>query len=126
LFNKIKTEQRSVVQTLVKMKKFFSMAVLMAAFSTLSHAQAVAIPADIKGLLEKHTCYTCHKADKKMVGPAWQDVAKKAYSVKAFTALVYKPVPANWPGYTPMIGLPNVPKADIKKIADWVNGLAAK
>jgi cytochrome c len=108
------------------MKKFFSMAVLMAAFSTLSHAQAVAIPADIKGLLEKHTCYTCHKADKKMVGPAWQDVAKKAYSVKAFTALVYKPVPANWPGYTPMIGLPNVPKADIKKIADWVNGLAAK
>ena len=108
------------------MKKLFSIAVLVAIFSFTANAQSPAIPADIKGLLEKHTCYTCHKADKIMVGPAWQDVAKKAYSVKQFTALVYKPVPANWPSYTPMIGLPSVPKADIKKIADWVNSLAAK
>jgi cytochrome c len=109
------------------MKKLFSIALFIAAFGTAATAQTpAAIPADIKGLLEKHTCYTCHKVDKKMVGPAWQDVAKKAYSTKQFTALVYKPVPANWPGYTAMIGLPNVPKADIKKIADWVNSLAAK
>jgi cytochrome c len=106
------------------MKKFFSIAVLVAAFGTASSAQAVAIPADIKSLLEKHTCYTCHKVDKKLVGPAWQDVAKKGYSTKQFTALVYKPVPANWPGYTAMIGLPNVPKADIKKISEWVATLA--
>ena len=110
------------------MKKFLSIALFIAAFGTAATAQSTpaAIPADIKGLLEKHTCYTCHKVDKKMVGPAWQDVAKKAYSTKQFTSLVYKPVPANWPGYTPMIGLPNVPKADIKKIADWVNSLAKK
>jgi cytochrome c len=109
------------------MKKFFSIAVLVASFGTAMTAQTTpAIPADIKGLLEKHTCYTCHKTDKKMVGPSWLDIAKKKYSTKAFTALVYKPVPANWPGYTPMIGLPNVPKADLKKIAEWVNGLAAK
>lgn len=110
------------------MKKLFSIALFIAAFGTAATAQStpVAIPADIKGLLEKHTCYTCHKVDKKMVGPAWQDVAKKAYSTKQFTSLVYKPVPANWPGYTPMIGLPNVPKADIKKIADWVTTLAKK
>lgn len=106
------------------MKKLFSIAILVATFSANAQAQAPAIPADIKGLLEKHTCYTCHKTDKKMVGPSWQDVAKKKYTTKQFTALVYKPVPANWPGYTPMIGLPNVPKADIKKISDWVATLA--
>ena len=108
------------------MKKLFLIAVLVATYGFAANAQSPAIPADIKGLLEKHTCYTCHKTDKKMVGPAWQEVAKKAYSAKQFTALVYKPVPANWPGYAPMVGLPNVPKADIKKIADWVNTLAAK
>ena len=59
------------------MKKLFSIAVLVATFGFAANAQSPAIPADIKGLLEKHTCYTCHKADKKMVGPAWQDVAKK-------------------------------------------------
>ena len=106
------------------MKKLFLIAVLVATFSASANAQAAAIPAEIKGLLEKHTCYTCHKVDKKMVGPAWQDVAKKNYSTKQFTALVYKPVPANWPGYTPMIGLPNVPKGDIKKMAEWVATLA--
>ena len=103
------------------MKKLFSIAVLVALFSLAANAQAApSIPADIKGLLEKHTCYTCHKTDKKMVGPAWQEVAKKDYSAKQFKTLVYKPVPANWPGYTPMIGLPSVPKADLKKIAEWV------
>ena len=106
------------------MKKLLPIALFVATFSAAANAQAAAIPADIKGLLEKHTCYTCHKTDKKMVGPSWQDVAKKNYSTKQFTALVYKPVPANWPGYTPMIGLPSVPKGDIKKIADWVATLA--
>ena len=106
------------------MKKLLSIAVFTALFGTAANAQSPVIPADIKGLLEKHTCYTCHKVDKKMVGPAWQDVAKKKYTTKKFTELVYKPVPANWPGYTPMIGLPSVPKSDIKKISEWVATLA--
>jgi len=34
-------------------------------------ATAVEIPKDAKG------CMTCHAIDKKVVGPAWQEVAKK-------------------------------------------------
>ena len=104
-------------------KKIIVGAVFTAFFSVSATAQT-AIPADVNALLQKHTCYTCHKADKKMVGPAWADVAAKKYTVKQFTALVYKPVPANWPGYAPMVGLPQVPKGDIAKIQAWVATLS--
>ena len=97
------------------MKKLVSIALFVAIFTASASAQAAAIPVDIKGLLEKHTCYTCHKVDKKMVGPSWQDVAKKNYSAKQFTSLVYKPVPANWPGYTPMVVCRMCRKETLKK-----------
>ncbi len=103
-------------------KKFFFAVALTTAFSTAQAQQT--IPADVTALLQKNTCYVCHKADKKMVGPSWQDVAKKKYSAKQFAALVAKPVPANWPGYAPMAPLPNVPKADLAKIHAWVSTLA--
>ena len=105
------------------MKKVLFAVILAAAFNT-AKAQAVVIPADVNALLQKHTCYTCHKADKKLVGPSWQEVAKKKYSAKQFAVLVAKPVPANWPGYAPMAALPNVPKGDLAKIHTWVSTLA--
>lgn len=81
------------------------------------------IPADIKPLLEKHNCITCHALDKRLVGPAWVDVAAKGYNKKRIMALVGKPEPANWPGYPPMAAQPTVPKADLGKIAAWLVAL---
>ena len=105
-------------------KKLLSVAVFTAVFSLSARSQT-AIPADINALLQKHTCYTCHKADKKLVGPSWKEIAGKKYSAKKFTDLVYKPVAANFPQYTPpMVGLPNVPKGDLAKISTWVATLA--
>ncbi|NJN33867.1 MAG: cytochrome C [Saprospiraceae bacterium] len=95
----------------------------MLLFVFSAKAQTVAPPTEVNGLLQKHTCYTCHKADKKMIGPSWQDIAKKGYDKKKFIGLVAKPVPANWPGYPPMAALPNVPKADLEKIYTWVSTL---
>ncbi|MCC6410286.1 MAG: cytochrome C [Saprospiraceae bacterium] len=98
-------------------KLLFSTLVL---FSGLAlHAQTV-IPAEVTSLLEKNGCVACHKVDKKMVGPAWIDIAAKKYSKKKLVDLVYKPVPENWPGYVPMQPMPQVPKADAGKIADWI------
>jgi cytochrome c len=90
-------------------------------FGTQLNAQDV--PVEVQTLLEKHSCYTCHNVKKKMVGPTWPDIAKKAYTKKRFTQLVYKPEPANWPTYVPMAALPKVPKADLDKIHAWVDGL---
>lgn len=92
-------------------------------FYTFLNAQTT-IPADIKTLLDKNNCTSCHKVDKKAIGPSWTLIGEKQYTVKRFTELVYKPEPANWPTYTPaMAALPKTPKADLKKIATWVNGL---
>lgn len=93
-------------------------------FSAKAQDAKKTIPEGINALLQKHTCYTCHKINKKMIGPSWENVATKKYSTKQFAALVAKPKPENWEGYPAMAALPNVPKADLAKIATWVNSLA--
>ncbi len=101
------------------MKKLSLSIATVFAFALIAKGQ-VKPPDDITALLQKSTCYTCHKADKKLIGPSWQDIAAKKYDEKKFIALVAKPVPSNWPGYPVMLGLPSVPKADLKKIYAWV------
>lgn len=107
------------------LKKMIFTGALLATFFT-SYGQTPAAPADVTALLQKHTCYTCHAADKKMVGPSWKDISKKKYDKKKFAELVAKPVPANWPGYVAMAPLPQVPKGDLHKIHAWVETLAKK
>lgn len=101
-------------------KLLFAVAFLALGYTTQAQTK---IPADVNALLQKHTCYTCHNPDKKMVGPAWKDVAAKGYNAKKFAALVAKPEPQNWPGYAAMAPLPQVPKADLNKIHAWVSTL---
>lgn len=78
----------------------------------------------IKPLLNKYTCSSCHNPDKKQVGPGFRDVAKRNYSVAKILSLIKNPQAENWPGYaTPMPPFPQVPQADATKIAMWINSL---
>jgi cytochrome c len=86
-------------------------------------AKAEDFPPEIKPLMQKYTCFACHKVDARLVGPAYQDVAKKKYSVDKIVSLIAKPQPSNWPGYPPMAPMTNVPKEDAVKIAKWINSL---
>lgn len=80
--------------------------------------------AEIKTLLTKNTCTACHQKDKKVIGPAYVDVAKRNYSPEKIVELIYNPQPENWPGYaTPMAPMPQVPKEEALKIARWINSL---
>ena len=92
--------------------------------ATTTTPKPVVVPKEINDLLTKHTCFACHKADTKLVGPAYTDVAKKKYTEEQIVELVHKPEPSHWPGYPPMAALPHVPKEDIIKIAKWINSLA--
>jgi cytochrome c len=74
-------------------------------------------------LLTKNTCLACHKPDVKLIGPAYVEVAKRNYTPERIVELIYKPNPANWPGYVPMAALPNVPKDEALKIAKWIVSL---
>lgn len=80
--------------------------------------------AEIEPLLVKNTCLACHQVDKRQVGPAFVEIAKRKYSNERIVGLIYSPEPQNWPDYaTPMAPMPHVPKEEAMKIADWINSL---
>jgi cytochrome c551/c552 len=90
-------------------------------------ATGTATYAQIKPMLVKYTCVACHNPDKKQVGPGFIDVAKRNYSVDKILQLIKNPQPQNWPGYaTPMAPMPQVPAADARRIAAWINSLDDK
>jgi cytochrome c len=92
--------------------------------SAQTTAKAPEPPAEIQTLLQKNICLTCHKTNDRLVGPAYVEVAnKKNYTPEQIVALIYKPKPENWPGYPPMAALPNVPKDEALKIAQWIVSL---
>ena len=78
---------------------------------------------EIKAILKQNACSSCHKLKGKLIAPSWTNISEKQYSTAQFTALVAVPVPSNWPRYKAMIGLPDVPKEDLEKIAIWVNSI---
>lgn len=80
--------------------------------------------AQVMTLLKKHTCLACHAKDKKVVGPSYEDIAKRGYTNKQILDLVYKPNPQNWPDYaTEMAPMSHIPAKDVLKIAGWINSL---
>ncbi|WP_455211293.1 c-type cytochrome [Kaarinaea lacus] len=78
-------------------------------------------------LAKKSGCLACHSVDKKVVGPAWKDVAAKykgdAGAKATLVEKVKKGGKGNW-GQTPMPPYsPRVADADIEKLVDFVLGL---
>lgn len=87
-------------------------------------AAAIAAPAFANtALAQKYNCTACHSPDKKMVGPAYKDVAAKykgdAGAAAKLAEKVKKGGSGVW-GPVPMPPNANVPDADIKTLVDWV------
>lgn len=76
-------------------------------------------------LAQKNACTACHAVDKKLVGPAYQDVAKKYAGQKdALTTVsdhIRKGGSGLW-GPVPMPAQPGLSDADLKTLAAWVLG----
>lgn len=110
------------------MKKSFgfllaTVALTVASLNANAQTPAAEIPADMNALMSKYTCIACHRPNQRLVGPAYSDVAKKNYTNEEIVNLIYNPVPANWPGYPPMMAMKQVPKEDALKLAVWINSL---
>jgi cytochrome c len=102
------------------MKKAILSLLLIAGTIGAMNAQTV-IPPNVQKLLQKNTCLACHNADKRLVGPSYVEIMKtKKYKASEIVELIYKPVPANWPGYPPMAPMAQVPKDEAKIIANWM------
>lgn len=76
-----------------------------------------------QALAETHGCLGCHDPREKGVGPAYVEVARRGYAPETIAALVASPQPQNWPGYSEMPPMPDVPAADLRDIALWINSL---
>ena len=75
-----------------------------------------------EALAKKHNCTACHAIDKKLVGPAYKDVAAK-YKGQDVAAKLEDKVKKGGSGVWGPIPMPPnaaVPDADIKKLVDWV------
>ena len=76
-------------------------------------------------LLNKYSCTACHGVDKKVVGPGFNEIAKKhagkadylAGKIKSGGSGIWGPIPM--PPQT-------LPEADAKKIAEWISKGASK
>jgi cytochrome c len=79
-----------------------------------------------QALAQKNACMSCHGVDKKIVGPAFKEVAKKyAGDATAHDRLVAKVKTGGkgvW-GQIPMPPSPQVKPEDAGKIIDWVLSL---
>lgn len=94
--------------------------------TSLPVALAIATPAWANlDLAKKNACTACHAVDKKMVGPSYQDVAKKYASQKDAAAVLAKSIKAGgsgkW-GPVPMPAQPALSDADALTLANWVLG----
>ncbi|MCO5110407.1 MAG: c-type cytochrome [Burkholderiaceae bacterium] len=88
---------------------------------------AVAAPALAdEALAKSKNCMACHAVDKKLVGPAYKDVAKKYAGQKDAEATlithVLKGSKGVW-GPVPMPANAQVNEAEAKKLVDWVLSL---
>ena len=76
-------------------------------------------------LAQKSACTACHAVDRKLVGPAYQEVAKKYAGQKDAVALVAESIrkggAGKW-GPVPMPAQPALSDADVKTLATWVLG----
>ena len=76
-------------------------------------------------IMNKAGCAACHSVDKKGVGPAYKDVAKKRKAEKGSAAMLEKKIRAGGAGAYGQIPMPPNPKekisdADVKAMVEWV------
>ena len=106
--------------------KTISIAVFVGVWA-LSAAAAQAGPSDsdAAALVTKYNCQSCHSVDKKLVGPAFREIAQKyAGSAGAAAALANKVQNGSTGAWGPIPMPPtSVPGADLSAMVQWILAL---
>lgn len=77
-------------------------------------------------LAQKNNCLSCHSVDKKVVGPAYKDVAKKYKGQAGAEAKLIAKVKAGGSGVWGPVPMPpntQVKDADVKTLVKWILSL---
>jgi cytochrome c len=104
-----------------------AMKIAVAVFAAVGVAAAGAVSADAgEDLLKKNGCTACHAIDKKLIGPAYVDVAAKykgdAGAAAKLAEKVKKGGSGVW-GQVPMPPNPQVSDADLKAMIAYILAL---
>ena len=94
---------------------------------SIAPAHAALDRAAAEASMKKNNCAACHAIDKKLIGPAYQDVAAKYKGDKDAPAKLFKKVKEGGSGVWGQIPMPPnaaVPDADIKDLVAFVLSLA--
>lgn len=98
---------------------------MIAAASAAMLVMSGAASAD-QALAQKNACMSCHGVDKKIVGPAFKEIAKKYADDKDAQAQLVTKVKTGgkgvW-GNIPMPPNPNLKQEDAEKIVAWLLSL---
>ena len=103
--------------------KTFVTALAAAAYLTLANGVLAADPTAGETLVKNSGCTACHTADKKILGPAYKDVAAKYRNNKGAEADLIKKVKAGSKGVWGDIPMPpnsHVKDDDIKTMVQWI------
>lgn len=101
--------------------KQFVIATLMLACAASANAAVDAAKA--QEIANKNACMGCHQVDKKLVGPAYKDVAAKYKGDKNALATLTKKVKSGGAGVwgpVPMPANAALSDADLKTVVEWV------
>lgn len=92
------------------------------ALAVLLGATLVAPAMADEALAKSKNCMTCHAVDKKLVGPAYKDVAAKYKGDKAAVEKLATKIMKGGSGVWGAVPMPanNVTDAEAKKLATWV------
>ena len=74
-------------------------------------------------MMQKHGCAACHAVDKKIVGPAYQDVAAKYKDDKDAASKLVQKVKTGGSGVWGQVPMPPnaaVPEEDVKALVAWI------
>ena len=93
--------------------------------ATATTANATISDAQASQLMTKYNCQACHTVDRKLVGPAIRDVAKKYASDSGAQAMLEGKVKNGSTGVWGPIPMPpnNVPAGDVTSLVQWIVAL---
>jgi cytochrome c len=82
-----------------------------------------------EALADKNACLNCHGVNKKIVGPAFSDIADKYKDRKDAAAYMTEKIAKGstgvW-GQIPMPGMPQLAADEVKTMVTWILALPAK
>jgi cytochrome c len=100
-----------------------TMTFLAAVAATLAAGAHAADAGKAEALAKTSGCFACHTVDKKLVGPAYKDVAAKYRKDKGAEARLVEKVKKGGTGVWGQVPMPPnsaVPDADIRTLVKWI------